>query len=178
MSKLFAGLMERKPDRKKIVDIDEAAPLVSTAPPSPLEEVFATADQIWKHACLKLEKLEARLERGKATASNVDYSRMLDEIAFQKLQVEEAHKAMRESLTALEAHQYVNSQKWELAEKRQKLEILKKSISACDGEIAELNALEQSIPFRRVGVVGKRQNLWNEFATIQEDIRRSENAHS
>jgi hypothetical protein len=172
MAKGMFGLLERKP-------LEQVAPVVQAAAASgSLEENYRTADAIWKRNVTQLEKLKEKFEKEKLRCSSVDYSKMADEIAYLENQTAISHRAMAEALTQLEHVQYINSQKWELEQKRQKLEVLRESISACDGEIAELNALEQSIPFRRVGIVGKRQNLWNEFALIQVEIRREENAHT
>jgi hypothetical protein len=163
----------------RIADVDEVAPALEDAPATPsLQEDYQLKDAVWNRNCLQVKKLKDKFETEKLRCSSVDYSKMVDEIAFLENQTAISHGAMLEALTALEHVQCINSQKWDAEQKRQQLEVLRESISACDTEIAELNAIEQSILFRRVGVVGKRQTLWNEFALIQEEIRRSENAHS
>jgi hypothetical protein len=172
MAKGMFGLLERKP-------LEQVAPVVQAAAASgSLEENYRTADAIWKRNVTQLEKLKEKFEKEKLRCSSVDYSKMADEIAYLENQTAISHRAMAEALTQLEHSQYINGAKWELEQKKQKLESIRESLSVCDTELAELNALEQSIPFRRVGVVGKRQNLWNEFSTIQEDIRRAGNGHS
>lgn len=164
----FFGLLERN------------APVVTqnASATSQVEKKFQNADANWKRNVSKLENAKAKFELKKLKCSSSDFARMQDEICYLENQVAISHQAMSEALRALEEVQYLNSKKWELAEKKQKLEVLKTSIDACDVELAELNAIEQSIPLKRLKVVGKRQSLWNEFAQITEEVRSVENAHS
>ena len=171
------SIMSRNRARVATLEVEGAA-----APPAAtgqsLEDNFRKADAAWKRDIQTLEKLQAEFQEKKLTCSNNQYTKLLDDISYQQMLIENSHREMSEALRALEAYQFEQGKIYQLEQKKKELVLLNAQMKDCDTELFEIISQENSLPQKRLQIQGRRQDLWRQYSEVLNQVREAESAHS